>query len=130
MLAEASASTEGTLINELDMARETLIRQKQDITITNIRREVENRINGNTKINYNIRNAIARVLKAPETKLFDQPNRTVLTPEMLFQPGRSLTLDVSHLNFNERRAVMSYIAEMLHHQKFVDATLVIKLGNS
>ena len=120
MLAEATASTEGTLLNELDMAHETLIRKRQDITITNIRREVENRINNNTKINYNIRNAIGRVLKAPETKLFDQPNRTVLTPEMLFQPGRSLTLDVSNLNFNERRAVMSYIAEMLHHQKFVN----------
>ena len=120
MLAEAAANTEGTLLQELDMARETIIRQQLEVNMTNIRREVENRVNGNPQINFNIRNAITRVLSAPETNLFDQQNRTVLTPELLFQPGRSLTLDVSNLNFNDRRAVVAYVAEMLHHHKFVN----------
>ena len=68
----------------------------------NIRREVENRVNGNTQINFNIRNAISRVLSSPETNLFDQENKTVLTPELLFQPGRSLVMKVSKLSFNDR----------------------------
>ena len=118
-MAEASANTEGTLINELGMARETLIRQGSEVNIQTIRLEMENRINGNHQINYNIRNAIGRVLTAPETNLFDQENREVLTPEMLFQRGRSLTLDVSNLNFNDRRSILAYVMEMLHHHKFV-----------
>ena len=120
MFAEAAANTEGTLIQELTMALETLIREQLEVNIENIRREVENRVNGNTQINYNIRNAITRVLSSPETNLLDQENRTVLTPEVLFQRGRSLTLDVSQLSFNDRRAVVAYVAEMLHHHKFVN----------
>ena len=120
MFAEAAANTEGTLIQELKMARETLLRQDLPVNIENIRREVENRVNCNTKINYSIRNAISRVLFAPETNLFDQENRNVLTTEVLFQPGRSLTLDVHNLNFNDRRAVVTYVSVMLHHHKFVN----------
>ena len=118
MFAEAAANTEGTIIQESKMARETLIRQGFEVNIENIRREMENRINGNTKINYSIRNAISRVLSAPETNLFDQENKTVLTPELLFQPGRSLVMKVSKLSFNDRRTVVAYVAEMLQHWKF------------
>ena len=50
--------------------------------------------------------------------MFDQENKTVLTPELLFQPGRSLVMKVSKLSFNDRRTVVAYIAEMLQHWKF------------
>ena len=120
LLAEAAANTEGTLIQEMNMARETLLRQQMDVNMENIRREVENRVNGNPQINFNIRNAIARVMHSPETNLFDQANKRLLTAELLFQQGHSFTLDVSSLNFNDRRAVVAYVAELLHHHKFVN----------
>ena len=120
LFAEAAANTEGTLIQEMNMARETLLRQQMEVNMENIRREVENRVNGNPQINFNIRNAIARVMHSPETNLFDQANKRLLTAELLFQQGRSFTLDVSSLNFNDRRAVVAYVAELLHHHKFVN----------
>ena len=120
MFAEAAANTEGTLVHELEMARETLLRQSNPVNMENIRREMEFRIQGNSAINFNIRNAIGRVLISPETNLFDQENKTVLTPELLFESGHSWTIDVSADNFNDRRTTVAYIAEMLHHYKFVN----------
>ena len=61
--------------------------------------------------------AIGRALQSIELDMFNQPDKTQLSPSLLFQPGKISVIDVHDLDKSRKRVVALYIQQMLNRFK-------------
>ena len=61
--------------------------------------------------------AIGRALQSIELDMFNQPDKTQLSPSLLFQPGKISVIDIHDLDKSRKRVVALYIQQMLNRFK-------------
>lgn len=120
MLPSLAAKTESQMISVLRLTLDYLERENLEPTVANLRRTAVG-IAGNSNIIHRTQvPAIARALESPELDLFSMLDKTVLTPDLLFKPGKVTTINVKGLDMSRRRVVALYLLELLQKYKVIE----------
>ena len=114
-IPELESKSENILLQVLRLAFR-IIQQNPDLDLTmeNLRNIAINQARTSGLIHTMQLPAIARALHSVELDMFNQPNKTEISPELLFQPGKITVLNVHSLDKNRRRIVAIYIQQMLN----------------
>jgi len=61
--------------------------------------------------------ALSRALHCDKLDIFNQPNKTEISPDLLLQPGKITVLNVHNLDKNRRRVVVLYVQQILNRSR-------------
>lgn len=115
--------TENILKQKLKIAFAKLKTLGEEITFTRVRDIVLAEVRTDPLIYAQQRPAIGAALKAIEFDIFDQPNKTKLTTDLLCQAGKISVIDVNGLDIPRRRFVAVNLLQLLHRYKEKDEHL-------
>ena len=123
LLPELEAKTEGRLLSILKLAFEILNRNGYPKTVQNIRNTALSEARSSGLIHPSQVPAIGRALDSVELDIFNQIEKTELTPDLLFQPGQISVLNVHRLDKNRRRIAALYVLQLLNRFKMENSNM-------
>jgi len=118
LIPELESKSENIMLQVLRLAFRIIQQSPElDFTIENLRNVAIAQARSSGLIHTMQLPAIARALHSVELDMFNQPNKTEITPDLLFQPGKITVVNVHSLDKNRRRIVALYIQQMLNRFK-------------
>ena len=109
--------TENVLKQKLKLCFEEFKKFGKDKTLSEIRDTILGYIRTDPEVYAIQRPAIANALKAAELDIFDQPNKTKITTDLICQAGKISVIDVNGLDIRRRRMVAVFLLLLLHRFK-------------
>jgi len=118
LIPELESKTENIMLQALRMAFHIIkISPELDFTIENLRNVAIAQARNSGLIHPSQIPALSRALHCDELDMFNQPNKTEISPELLLQPGKITVLNVHNLDKNRRRVVALYVQQILNQFK-------------
>ena len=117
LIPEVEPKTENYLKTVLKTTFEIIEAQQMELTIKNVRSIGTDLAIKSPLIHSSQAPAIGRALQSIELDMFNQPDKTQLSPSLLFQPGKISVIDVHDLDKSRKRVVALYIQQMLNRFK-------------